>query len=399
MQPMNRRTTFLRGAAAIVAGAPLALVRPSRAVAQSTPIRIGFVSTLSGAFTDAGKLQQTTVAAFQKLHGDTVAGRKVEIIWRDDGGLAPDTARRLAQELVVGQKVDFLIGLVFSPNAVAVGDVSTQAKVPTFITNASTSNLMAKFPYMARFSYSQGQLTSTIARYALKQKLASIFLVYLDYSTGVDAKTLFSNVYTAGGGSVAGETSFPISTGDFSTYVQKVKDAKPQAIFAFLSVAGRGFLKAFKDAGLDKAGVKVLATGDLVAEESLRGIGEFADGAITVMNYSHTHDSKLNRQVIAAVQAQDPSAPPFDFGACATWDAMTAAYRAIEAQKGQLDPDKTMAVVRGLAFESPRGPIVIDAQTRDIVQNMYIRRTQLRDGQWANVEIDTFAFVKDPVEK
>ncbi len=390
----------MRGAGAALTAVPLAFARPSRAGAQTAaPIRIGFVSTLSGAFADAGKLQQTTVAAFQKLHGDTVAGRKVEIIWRDDGGLAPDTARRLAQELVVGQKVDFLMGLVFSPNAVAVGDVSTQAKVPTFLTNASTSNLMAKFPYMARFSYSQGQLTSTIARYALKQKLASIFLVYLDYSTGIDAKTLFSNVYTAGGGTILGETSFPISTGDFSTYVQKVKDAKPQAIFAFLSVAGRGFLKAFKDAGLDKAGVKVLATGDLVAEESLRGIGEFADGAITVMNYSHTHDSKLNRQVIDVVRAQDPSAAPFDFGACATWDAMTAAYRAIEAQKGQLDPDKTMALVRGMAFESPRGPIAIDPQTRDIVQNMYIRRTQLRDGQWANVEIDTFAAVKDPIEK
>lgn len=377
----------------------LVVAGPSRVVADQPPIRIGFVTTLSGPFTDAGKLQQTTVAAFQKMHGDTIAGRKIEVVWRDDGGLAPDTARRLAQELVVNEKVDFLMGLVFSPNAAAVGDVSTQAKVPTFLTNASTSNLMQKYPYMARFSYSQGQLTSTIARYALKQHITSVYLVYLDYSTGIDAKTLFANVYTAGGGTIAGETSFPLATGDFSTYVQKVKDAHPQAVFAFLSVAGRGFLKAFKDAGLDKAGVKVLATGDLVAEESLRGIGEYADGAITVMNYTHTHDSKLNRQVIAAVQAQDPTAPPFDFGACATWDAMTAAYRAIEAQKGQLDPDKTMTIVKGMRFESPRGPIEIDPLTRDIVQNMYIRRTQQRDGQWANIEIDTFPNVKDPIEK
>jgi branched-chain amino acid transport system substrate-binding protein len=373
----------------------------SAATAQQPPrpIRIGVVSTFSGSFADAGKLQQATVAAFQKVHGDTVAGRKVEVIYRDDGGIAPDTARRLAQELVVGEHVDYLMGLVFSPNAVAVGDVSTQAKVPTLITNASQSNLMAKFPYMARFSYSQGQLTSTIAAYALKHNIKSVYNVYLDFSTGVDAKNSFTKAFTAGGGAIVGEVSFPITTGDFSTYVQKIKDAHPQAVFAFLATAARGFLKSFRDAGLSKAGVKVLGTGDMVAEESLNAMGELADGAITVMNYSHVHDSKLNRQVIDAVRAQDPSAPPFDFGAVATWDAMTAIYKTIEAQKGQLDPDRTMALLKGMKFETPRGPIAIDPQTRDIVQNIYVRRTGQRGGAWANVEIETFPQVKDPYEK
>jgi branched-chain amino acid transport system substrate-binding protein len=215
----------------------------------------------------------------------------------------------------------------------------------------------------------------------------------------VDAKNAFTKAYTAGGGQIVGEVSFPINTGDFTTYVQKIKDAHPQAVFAFVSVAARGFLKAFKDAGLAKAGVQVLGTGDMVAEESLNAMGDFADGAITVMNYSNVHDSKLNRQVIAAVHAQDPSAPLFDFGAVATWDAMTAIYKTIEAQKGQLDPDKTMALLKGMKFESPRGPIAIDPDTRDIVQNMYIRRTQKRGDVWANVEIETIPQVKDPYEK
>jgi branched-chain amino acid transport system substrate-binding protein len=392
---MGKITAFAVAAALLLP----ARTTPAIAQQQQGPIRIGVVSTLSGSFADAGKLQQATIAAFQKMHGTTVAGRKVEILYRDDGGIAPDTARRLAQELVVGEHVDYLMGLVFSPNAVAVGDVSTQAKVPTLITNASASNLMAKFPYMARFSYSQGQLTSAISAYALKHNIKSVYNVYLDFSTGVDAKNSFTKLFTAGGGQIAGEVSFPITTGEFSTYVQKIKDVHPQAVFAFLSVASRGFLKAFRDAGLYKAGVQVLGTGDMVAEESLNSMGEYAEGAITVMNYSHVHDSKLNRQVIDAVRTQDPSAPPFDFGSVATWDAMTAIYKTIEAQQGQLDPDKTMALIKGMKFESPRGPISIDPETRDIVQNMYIRRTEKVGTGWANVEIETIPQVKDPFEK
>jgi branched-chain amino acid transport system substrate-binding protein len=383
---------------ALIALLPLAATTPPALAQQQGPIRIGVVSTMSGPFTDAGKLLEATVAAFQKMHGTTIDGRKIEVIYRDDGGIAPDNARRLAQELVVGEHVDYLMGLVFAPNALAVGDVSTQAKIPTFITNASQSNLMAKYPYMVRFSYSQGQLTSTLAAYALRHKIKSIYDVYLDFSTGIDAKNAFNQTYTAGGGQTAGEVAFPITTGDFSTYVQKVKDAHPQAIFAFLTVTARGFLKAFRDAGLN-ANIQVLGTGDMVTEESLKSIGELADGAITVMNYSNVHDSKLNREVKAAVHAEDPSAPDFDFGAAATWDALTAIYKTIEAQKGQLDPDRTMALVKGMKFESPRGPIAIDPATRDIVQTMYIRKTEPRDGGWANVEIESFPQVRDPYEK
>jgi branched-chain amino acid transport system substrate-binding protein len=397
---MWRASTALRTAAFALAALMLPLASSTgTANAQQGPIRVGVVSTISGPFTDAGKLQQATVAAFQRVHGDTVAGRKVEVIWRDDGGIAPDTARRLAQELVVGEHVDYMMGLVFSPNAIAVGDVSTQAKIPTLITNASTSNLMVKYPYMARFSYTQGQLTNAIAVYALKHHIKTVYDVFLDFSTGLDAKNSFNKTFTAGGGQIVGESSFPITTGDFSTYVEKIKEAHPQAVFAFVTVAGRGFLKAFRDAGLDKAGIQVLGTGDMVAEESLNAMGDFADGIITVMNYSHVHDSKLNRQVIAAVRAQDPASPLFDFGAAATWDAMTAIYKTIEAQKGQLDPDKTMAILKGMKFESPRGPITIDPNTRDIIQNMYIRRTQRINGEWANVEIETIPQVKDPIEK
>ncbi len=395
---MNRRSTT-GTIAAIVASLVLSLAAgPSATLAQQQPIRIGVLATLSGPFAGAAKLAMAVNAAFLKMHGDTVAGRKVELIYRDDTGLAPDVARRLAQELIVGSHVDFIIGLTFSPNATAVGDVSTQGKTPVLITNASATDLMAKFPYMARFSYTQGQLSSSLAKWALKNKIDRVYSVYLDFSTGVDAKTGFRKVFTAGGGQIVGESSFPITTGDFSTYVQKVKDAHPQAVFVFLATAGRGFLKAFRDAGLDKAGIKVLGTGDLVAEESLTGMGALADGVITAMNYSNAHESKLNRDVIEAVKAADPSAPPLDFGGVADWDALTAIYNVIEAEKGTLNLDKTMSLLRGMHFESPRGPIAIDAQTRDIVQNIYIRRTQPRDGRRQNIESETYQQVKDPYE-
>jgi branched-chain amino acid transport system substrate-binding protein len=371
----------------------------SRVGAQQPPIRIGLISTFSGGFSSANQVYHATIKAFQKLHGNTAGGRSFEFIYRDDTGLAPETARRLAQELIIGEHVDFLVGFTFSPNAAAVSELSTQSKVPVLITNASTTNLMAKAPYMARFSYTQGQLTTALASWALKNKIKSVYNVFLDFSTGHEAKDLFTNAFTAGGGKIVGEVGFPLSTLDFTTYVQRVHDAQPEAVFAFLATAGRGFLKAFRDAGLNRSGIRVLGTGDLVAEDLLPSIGEYADGVITAMNYSYAHNSSLNRAVIAAVMAADPTTPPFSFSAAALWDVLTAIYRVVDVQKGSLDPDKTMALLKGIAFESPRGPIRIDPDTRDIVQNIYIRRTQLQNGNWTSVEIDTFPMVKDPIER
>lgn len=391
---MTRRT-----ACALASTFFLPMSIASRVSAQQAPIRIGILSTFSGGFSSANQVYHATIKAFQKLHGDTAGGRPFEFIFRDDTGLAPETARRLAQELIIGEHVDFLVGFTFSPNAAAVSEISTQSKVPVLITNASTTNLMAKAPYMARFSYTQGQLTTALAAWALKNKIKSVYNVFLDFSTGYEAKTDFTNAFTAGGGKIVGEVAFPLSTLDFSTYVQKARDAQPEAVFTFLATAGHGFLKAFHDAGLSRSGMRVLGTGDLVAEDLLPSIGEYADGVITAMNYSYAHNSRLNREVIAAVKAADPTAPPFSFSAAALWDTLTAIYRVADAQKGALDPDKTMALIKGMAFESPRGPIRIDPDTRDIIQNIYIRRTQQQNGNWTSVEIDTFPMVKDPIER
>jgi branched-chain amino acid transport system substrate-binding protein len=369
------------------------------ALAQQNPIRIGVIYSFSGAGGTAGKEFDDIVQLFQKQHGDTINGRKVEIIRRDDGGIAPDNAKRLAQELIVQEHVDMLTGLIFTPNAVAVGTVSTPSKTPVFIVNATTSNIMAKNPYMSRYSMTATQVTVPLAKYAYKTGMRNMYVVYMDYGPGIDSGQTFMNAFTAEGGKVAGEIRVPVSATDFSAYLQRVKDAKPDGMYIFLNASGAGtaFLKQAKAQGFDKAGIKIFCAGDLVTEQALPAIGDAAVGVISSMNYSGTHDSKMNHDFVKAFMAQSGGLPP-TFGGVGTWDALTAMYKVIAAQKGQLDPDKTMELVKQLKFESPRGPIAIDPETRDIVQNVYIRRTELKGGKLVNTEIDTYPMVKDPSE-
>jgi branched-chain amino acid transport system substrate-binding protein len=339
------------------------------------------------------------MAAFFKEHGDTVAGRKVVVIKRDDGGNAPDTAKRLAQELIVSEHVDFLMGLVFSPNAKAVGDVSTSAKMPTFITNAASNGILENNPYMARFSYTEGELTQPLAQWALKNNIKSVYTIVLDYATGIDAASGFESVYTAGGGKVLGDVHVPLNAQDFAPYVQRIKDAHPQAVFAFLSTSAAPFLKAWSAAGGPATGTKILATGEFTIESSLPVFGDAGLGVITAMNYAASHKSPLNTQLTRDMRAADPSVEEPDFASVATYDVLSAIYKAVETQKGNLDPDKTMQLVRGMKIDSARGPIMIDPQTRDIVQNIYIRRVDKVDGKYQNTEIATYPNVRDPIEK
>jgi branched-chain amino acid transport system substrate-binding protein len=384
---------------AIAAAGALAILVTHAAGADPPPLKIGFLGTFSGPFTASGKTADAAIAAFFKEHGDTVAGRKVEIIKRDDGGNAPDTAKRLAQELIISDQVDFLMGLVFSPNAIAVGDISTSAKKPTFITNAASYGILEQHPYMARFSYTEGQLTLPLAQWALKNNLKTAYTIVLDYAPGIDAAAQFQSAFTAGGGKIVGETRVPPSAQDYSAYVQRIKDAHPQAIFAFLTVSGGPFLKAWNAAGGPATGIKIMATVDLTNESTLPGLGDDAIGVITAGNYAATHNSPLNKQLTRDMRAADPNVDGPEFASVATYDVMQAIYKVVAAQNGNVDPDKTMALVRGMKLDSPRGPIEIDPQTRDIIQNIYIRRVDKVDGKLQNTEIATYPMVRDPVEK
>ncbi len=369
--------------------------------ADLPPLRVGWVATFSGGLLElAGKAADAAVAAFFKEHGDTVAGRKIEILKRDDGGVAPETAKRLAQELVVGSKVDFLMGLTVSPNAMGVALTSTQAKVPLFITNASALGILEHNPYSARFSYTEAQLTYPLARWAVKNNLKSVYSIVLDLAPGIDAASSFEAAYTAAGGTVLGQVRVPITANDYSPYVQRIRDAKPQAVFAFLTTFGQPFLRAWIAAGGDKSGVKLLATGDLTNESGgLQGLGDASIGLYTSMNYSAVHSSPLNRQLTRDMSAADPGIRTPDFYSVATYDALNAIFTLAKAQNGALSPDRSMELLKGMKFESARGPIVIDAQTRDIDQNVYIRRVDKVKGTLQNTEIAVEPMVRDPDEK
>jgi branched-chain amino acid transport system substrate-binding protein len=383
---------------ALVALAVFVALLGRGATADQPPLKVGVVFSFTGAGPNAGPTLDAAIAAYQRLHGDTVAGRKVIFIKRDDGGTNPDVARREAQELVVQEHVDLLMGIIYTPNAAAVADIANSAHIPLLLVNAVASGVLAKSKYMARFSFTTLELTTTIGAWAAKQGYKNIYVIYHDQAAGLDANAGFTRAFTGAGGTIAGSVAVPLSTTDFSAYVQRAKDAKPDAIFTFLLATGgsTAYLHAVEAAGIQKAGIKLLTTGDFVAENSLPTFDDSAIGITSIYHYSAAHDSALNRQFKAAFLAESGGKVVPDFQAVATFDILNAIYKVAAAQNGTIDPDKTMDLLRGMKFESPRGPIMIDPDTRDIVQNLYMRRTERKDGKLQNTEFETFPAVKSP---
>lgn len=387
---------------ALAAIALLTFPLPNAGAADPPPLKIGVMFSFSGDNARAGEGLNFGIAAFQKEHGDMVAGRKVELIRRDTGQMSPDTAKRIAQELIINDHVDLIMGLAYSPEAVAVGLVSTAAKMPVFIVNSTTINIMKDAPYMARFGMTSGQLTSPLALYAYTHNMKNVYTLESDYQTGIDAGESFTKAFTALGGKITGDVRPPLFAKDFTPYIQRVKDAdpKPDGVFAFVP-SGSGpaqFMRTWKEMGLDAKGITLIGEGGLVGEDDLLAIGDAAQGLITSFHYSATHPSALNERFVKDYLAVSGQGIRPDYAAVAGYDTMAAIYKVVELQKGKVDPDRTMALLRGMKLESPRGPIMIDPQTRDIDQNIYIRRTERKGGRMVNTEFETYKMVRDPLE-
>ena len=368
--------------------------------AAGEPRRNGLIGTYSGPYADYGRQFDAGVALYLKERGGKIAGRTVEVIKKDTGGAAPDVAKRLAQELVVRDKVNILTGLDFSPNAYAVAAIATQAKIPTVVMNASSSGIPASSPYIARVAFTVQQVSDPMARWMLKNNIKDAYTVVADYAPGVDSETAFKSAFTAGGGKISGEVRTPMSSPDFSAYVQKIKDVKPQAVFFFFpsGVMPVAFLKAWKERGMDEAGIKLFATGEATDDSYLEATGDAALGLVTSHHYSYAHPSPKNQKFVKDFAAQFGTALRPNYFAVAAYDAMAAIDLALAKTKGDSSGDKVMAALKGLSFESPRGQIEIDAATRDIVQTVYIRKTEKVDGKLVNVEFDKFDKVKDPAK-
>jgi branched-chain amino acid transport system substrate-binding protein len=366
--------------------------------APSEPFKVGIIWSYTGGGPAAGPELDGAMAAFQKVHGDTAAGRKVVIVRRDDTGVNPEVARRMAQELVVQEKVDMIAGMIFTANAMTVGDISNQSKTPVMLVNSVATGLLPKFPYMTRWSFTTLELTDVLGKWAAKNGYKNIYTIYADNQSGVDANVGFQRAFEGAGGKVVGVSPVPLSAGDFSAYIQRAKDTKPDACFVFLLAGGVSaqFLKQYDAAGLPKSGIKILCTGDLVSENNLPQMGDPAIGIVSAYHYSSVHNSALNRQYQQETLAMTHGNPYPSFAGAAMWDILTATYRALAAQNGNWDPDKTLAFLKGYKAESPRGPIQIDAETRDIIQNIYLRRVEKRNGALVNVEFATYPMVVSP---
>jgi len=367
----------------------------SAAVAQQAPLRIGLVYCFSGPFALAGAQVDAAINLFMKRHGDVVAGRKVEIVRRDTTGPAPDVARRLAGELVTREKVDVLTGIDFTPNAVAIAAVSTEAKIPVFSMNAGSSVFLPKAPYGARFSFSVPQLAVPLATWAASNGIKSVYSLVADYSPGLDGEKAFQGEFKHAGGQIVGSVRVPLNNPDFGSYLQRIKEAKPDAVFVFLPSGGGDlpvlFLKAFNEAGLAASGIKIIGTGE-TDEVSIDALGDAALGMVTASHYSAAHDSELNKAFVRDFEASTGGKQRVSFAAVAAYDTMAAIYKLAEAQGGRLDAEKTAELVKGFKLDSPRGPIEIDG-SRDIVQTIYIRRVERRNGRLENIEFSSIPSV------
>ena len=366
------------------------------AFAESDTIKIGIITEMSGPFADFGRHITNGAKAYIKEHGDTVAGKKIVLIIKDTTGPAPDVSKRLAQELIVKDKVDFLAGFGLTPNALAVAPIITEAKIPTIIMNAATSIITTKSPYFARVSLTLPQVTEPMAQWAYKNGYRKVYTLVADYGPGHDAENSFKKVFTKLGGVVVGEARVPLKNPEFGPYVQRIKDSKPQAIFVFVTPGEMpvALIKSYRERGLAKAGIRMLSTGDVMEDGVQDALGDNALGMISTHQYSAAHKSPENRTFLASYAKLDSQRP--NFMAVGGYDGMAAIYSVIKQLHGKIDGDKAMAILKGMKLNSPRGPIQIDPATRDIVQNVYVREVKKVGGHYYNVEFETFNAVKDP---
>jgi branched-chain amino acid transport system substrate-binding protein len=365
-------------------------------LAQDT-IKIGVIAALTGPFVQIGRPFEDGIKTYMKLHGDTVAGKKIQIIYRDDGGSNVELSKRAAQELIAREKVNFLVGFSLTPSALAVAPVATQAKVPMIVMNAVTTGITAKSPYMLRTSMTMQQMTEPFGTWTAQNKINRVYSLVSDYSTGHDAEKLFAKGLTEGGGTIVGSARTPMANPDYSPFVQRVKDEKPEALFFFAPGVedGTSLLKAFSDKGLDKAGIRFLGVGDMTSDSpTLEALGDRALGAVTVLNYSTALDNEANKTFLKAYAAANPGRPAPTFVTVVAYDTIGMIYETVRQLGGKVTGDAAVKVLSNMKWDSPRGPISIDPKTRDIVQNMYIREVRKVNGKLINHPIGVLKDVR-----
>lgn len=371
------------------------LASTTSALAQDNTFKIGLILPMTGQQATTGRQIEAAVRLYMAQNGDSVAGKKIQLIVKDDTSL-PDTTRRLAQELVVNDKVNVLAGFGITPSALATAPIATQSKTPMVVMAAATSSITQASPYIVRSSFTLPQVSVALADWAPKNGIKKVVTLVSDYGPGIDAEKFFKDRLTFNGGQVTDALRVPLRNPDFAPFLQKVRDNKPDALFVFVpSGAGAAVMKQFLERGLDKAGIRLIATGDVTDDDQLNDMGDGALGVVTSHHYSAAHPSAMNKKFVEAFGKANKGLRP-NFMAVGGYDGMRVIYEALKISKGQGGGDALLEAMKGQLFESPRGKIFIDAQTRDIVQDVYLRKVEKKDGQLYNVEFDVIKDVKDP---
>ena len=378
--------------AGAIASLVLGALAPGSAFAQDT-VKIGLIVSMTGQQASTGKQIKAAVDLYMKEHGDTVAGKKIQVILRDSGSV-PDNTKRLAQELIVNDQVSVIAGFEITPAALVVAPLATEAKVVELVMAAGTSVITERSPYIARTSFTLPQSSVIIADWAAKNNIKKVVTIVSDYAPGADAERSFTERFKAAGGEVPEAIKVPLANPDFAPFLQRAADTKPDAIFIFVpSGQGATFMKQFAERGLDKAGIKLIGPGDVTDDDLLPQMGDAVLGVVTAHMYSADHSSAKNKDYVAAFEKANNFRP--NFMSVGGYDGMHLIYEALKKTGGKADGDSLIAAMKGMKWESPRGPISIDPETRDIVQNIYIRKVEKKTGQLYNVEFQTFEAVKD----
>ena len=376
--------------AALATGALTVAAGPAQA--QDT-VKVGVILPMTGQSASTGKQIEGAIKLWLQQTGGKAGGKKIEVLIKDDAGVA-DTTRRLAQELVVNDKVVALAGFGLTPLALATAPIATQSKTPMVVMAAATSMITESSPYIVRTSFTLPQAAVSIAEWAAKNQIRKVVTLVSDFGPGNDAEKFFVSQFQLNGGVVAEKLRTPLRSPDFAPVLQKVRDASPDALFVFLpSGQGAQFMKQFGERGLDKAGIRLIGTGDITDDDQLNEMGDVALGVVTSQHYSAAHPSPMNKKFVADFQAMNKFRP--NFMAVGGYDGMRLIAKGLEGSKGA-GGDALLAAMKGQILESPRGTILIDGQTREIVQDIYTRRVERRDGQLWNIEFDVQKAVKDP---
>ena len=381
---------------AALAGPAIAAFAPDPCVAQDT-VRVGLILPMTGPFTSTGKQIEAAVRLYSQQNGAAVAGKKIEVILRDDAAV-PDNTKRIAQELIVNHQVGFVAGFGTTPTALAVAPLSVEAKIPQIVMAAATSVVTERSPYIVRSSFAQAQPVVIIADWAHKNGIKKVVTVVSDFAPGYDSETFFKDAFTKAGGQVIESIRVPLQNPDFAPFLQRAADVSPDGLFVFVPAGQAGTLiRQFVERGLDKSGVRLFGAGDITDDDLLNGMGGAMIGTVTAYFYSAAHPSEKNKAFVEAFKKANNGMRP-NFFAVSGYDGMHLIYEALKKTNGSTNGDVLVTAMKGMAWESPRGPIAIDPETRDIVQNIYLRKVEKVNGELYNIEFETYEAVKDPVK-